>query len=270
MTTAAHCFPFGSPLLTVEQQPLADAQIFVLGVYSSAVHARWLNPDGTNRITALAVASEPTIFWRGEDADAEAIIGSIVLPPEAGRLVAPSAGMNGPSGTALDKLYLAPLGVTRQQAWLCDLLPQSRMNDGQAEAVRERYTPIAQALGLPAATVRRVPKRFAGPERVEAIAREFLASGARTLVTLGDVPLREFVAPLQLCEKTSSASFGTGASQYGQHHACALRGHRFDLLPLVHPRQAAGLGWHSPQLAAAHDGWARRQALSAGVSFPGR
>ena len=60
-------FPFGAPLLTVEQSPLSTAKVFVLGVYASAVHARWVNPDGTTRVRALAVASEPSIFWAGDD-----------------------------------------------------------------------------------------------------------------------------------------------------------------------------------------------------------
>lgn len=248
-----HSFPFGSPLLTLAQKPLHNARIFVLGVYASAVHARWLNPDGSTRVAALAVASEPQIFWSGE-AEAE-IIASIHVPAEAGRLVPPGSRMNGPSGVALDQLYLEPLGLTREHAWLCDLLPQSRMNPGQALAVSERYTPLAQRLGLPPASIPAVPKRFATEARVNEIVEEFLSSGAETLLTLGDVPLKEFVGVLGLCEKTSIAGFGIRAGQYGQRHPFSLRGRRFELLPLIHPRQAARLGAHSPQLAAAHAKW---------------
>lgn len=248
-----HRFPFGEPLLTLRQSPLADAGVFVLGVYASAVHARWLNPDGSTRVTALAVASEPYIFWRGEGQDE--IIGSIDIPAEAGRLVPPGPGMNGPSGVALDELYLEPLGLTRQNAWLCDLLPQSRMNTGQAQAVRARYNPVAQALDLPAATIPPVPHRFATETRVEEILEEFISSGADTLITLGDVPLKEFVAPLRLCDKTSIANFGIQSGQYGQRHRFSLRGRSFYLLPLVHPRQAARLGAHNPILADAHERW---------------
>lgn len=248
-----HRFPFGEPLLTLRQKPLADAEVFVLGVYASAVHARWLNPDGSTRVTALAVASEPYIFWRGEGQDE--IIGSIDIPAEAGRLAPPGPAMNGPSGVALDELYLKPLGLTRQNAWLCDLLPQSRMNPGQAQAVCARYNSVAQALDLPAATIPSVPNRFATETRVEEILEEFISSGADTLITLGDVPLREFVAPLRLCDKTSIASFGIQPGQYGQRHRFSLRGRGFYLLPLVHPRQAARLGAHNPSLADAHERW---------------
>lgn len=233
---------------------MKDPRVFVLGVYASAVHARWLNPDGSTRVAALAVASEPHIFWRGEG-EAE-IIASIQVPAEAGRLVQPGAGMNGPSGAALDQLYLEPLGLTREDSWLCDLLPQSRMNSSQAAAVRERYAPLAEKLRLPAASVPPVPNRFATETRVEEIADEFLSSGAETLITLGDVPLKEFVAALRLCNRSSIASFGTKSNEYGQRHPFSLRGRRFELLPLVHPRQAARLGAHSPELAIAHENWA--------------
>lgn len=118
-----HNFPFGSPLCALKQVPLKEARVFVLGVYASAVHARWLNPDGSTRVAAMAVASEPHIFWRGED-EAE-IIASIQIPTEAGRLVPPRVGMNGPSGAALDRLYLEPLALTRENSWLSDLLPQT-------------------------------------------------------------------------------------------------------------------------------------------------
>lgn len=256
-----HRFPFGAPLLALRQEPLREARAFVLGVYASAVHARWLNPDGSTRVAALAVASEPYIFWRGEGH--EEIIESVTIPAEAGRLVPPGGGMNGPSGVALDELYLEPLGLIRQSAWLCDLLPQSRMNSGQEAAVRERYNPLAHVLGLPTASVPPVPSRFATEARVEEIVEEFLSSGAETLITLGDLPLKEFVAPLRLCDKTSIASFGAELGQYGQRHSFSLRGRRFHLLPLVHPRQAARLGAHSPELAVAHAEWVREARANA-------
>jgi hypothetical protein len=82
-------FPFGSPLRILTQAPLKDPRVFVLGVYASAVRARWLNPDGSTRAVALAVASEPHIFWRGEG-EAE-ILASIQVPAEADRLVPPVA-----------------------------------------------------------------------------------------------------------------------------------------------------------------------------------
>ena len=48
-------------------------KVFVLGVYASAVHARW-KKDGKVICQALAVASEPRIFWDGNPEEAKRII----------------------------------------------------------------------------------------------------------------------------------------------------------------------------------------------------
>jgi hypothetical protein len=45
-------FPFGQPLRRVEQQDRAPKKVFVLGVYTSAVHARWLDVLGNTTVTA--------------------------------------------------------------------------------------------------------------------------------------------------------------------------------------------------------------------------
>ena len=54
-----YIFPFGSVLKKVEQQDKSPKKVFVLGVYASAVHAKWIGADGTVNVQALAVASEP-------------------------------------------------------------------------------------------------------------------------------------------------------------------------------------------------------------------
>ena len=249
-------FPFGQPLQKVEQVPFSGARVFVLGVYSSAVHARWIGPDKKQRALALAVASEPCIFWRGEDA--ASIISAIQVPPEAGRLVDAGKRFNGPSGQSLDNHYLSPLGLTRADAWLCDLLPESRMNDKQADRV-EDYGRVATALGLPAATIRPVPAKFADQLRLEAILEEFLNSGAGTLITLGDQPLREFVAALSLGH-SRLRMYGALASQYGRLHTFSVRGRRFQLLPLTHPRQAGRLGYSNKGWGELHQNWVKNTA----------
>ena len=62
-------FPFGQELKKVEQEERSTKKAFVLGVYASAVHARWIDQNGKQKVTALAVASEPDIFWTGENAE---------------------------------------------------------------------------------------------------------------------------------------------------------------------------------------------------------
>jgi uncharacterized protein YwlG (UPF0340 family) len=51
-------FPFASQLQKVEQQDKSPKKVFVLGVYASAVHAKWIGTDGKVKVNDLAVASE--------------------------------------------------------------------------------------------------------------------------------------------------------------------------------------------------------------------
>ena len=123
-------FPFGQKLTKVQQKETTpNKEVFVLGVYASAVHAKWLDKDGKIKVQALAVASEPQIFWTGEGV--EKIIADIHIPAELGKLISANKNLNGPSGVALNDLFLKPLGHSREQAWLCDLLPESRVNPNQ-------------------------------------------------------------------------------------------------------------------------------------------
>jgi uracil-DNA glycosylase len=165
-------------------------RIFVLGVYASAVHARWLRADGSTAINALAVASEPEIFWR-RDGVAE-VISRIPVPAGAGRLVPAGASLNGPSGRALDESFLAPLGVDRSQAWLCDLLPESRCNPKQAAALAREYVPVMARFGLPSYDFPPVPAALADEQRVGEIESEIAEAQPQVLVTLGDQPLKWF------------------------------------------------------------------------------
>ena len=58
-------FPFGRIVNPMVQKDQTPKKVFVLGVYASAVHAKWIK---NNRIIckALSVASEPCIFWDGK------------------------------------------------------------------------------------------------------------------------------------------------------------------------------------------------------------
>lgn len=71
-----YTFPFGQKVKPVLQQDRAPKKVFILGVYASAVHARWVGEDGKTKIMALAVASEPYIFWRGNGV--ERIVGFVI------------------------------------------------------------------------------------------------------------------------------------------------------------------------------------------------
>lgn len=252
MTEHGH-FPFGSPVHTVLQKDRSPKRVFVLGVYASAVHARWIGEDGKQKMGAVGVASEPEIFWCGGRESAQAAIARISLPSGAGHLVPASERLNGPSGRALDDRFLKPLGLERDGAWLCDLVPHSCMNEKQAAALKRVYDPCRETLGLPAYDWPPLPRELAGTDRRMQIEQELEDSGANILITLGDMPLKWFTS--HCGSARALRDYGTSPESYGQAQSIEIRGRKLRLLPLVHPRQAARLSGHSAQWADLHDSW---------------
>ena len=250
----AQQFPFGQPLQTVQQTDRTPKHVFVLGVYAGAVHARWVSPDGQELVQALAVASEPCNFWTGQGA-AE-IIGRITIPPQLGTLQPADAQFNGPSGIALDERILAPLGLTRDDAWLCDLVPHSCLNITQQKAIAEQYTPVAEQYGLPPATIPPGPDTdLADSKRRAEIISELHESEATTLILLGDQPIKWFLNKVGQPWKRLSEF-----KPYGRLHSIRLDRMKLNILPLVHPRQAAKLGLSSLEWFKIHDDWVNTTA----------
>jgi len=247
MSTAG-VFPFGQPVETLVQGDRSPKKVFVLGVYASAVHARWIGPDGRNLVRALAVASEPHIFWRGEGA--EEIINRITMPTDLGRLVPADYKLNGPSGVALDELFLHPLGITRDDAWLCDLVPHSCVNPTQQKAIDRAYMPLVERYGLPVPSVPSVPRTLADDARRRQILEEIQESRAEAVVLLGDEPIRWFLRHFDDCWRRLS-----DFEPYGRRHPVQLDDLDIDVLPLVHPRQAARLGRSSKKWFELHELW---------------
>jgi uracil-DNA glycosylase len=260
-------FPFGQPVLEITQTDRTPKDIFVLGVYASAVHARWVNKDGEEMVKALAVASEPEIFWRGWEVEAVAIIERINIPEEAGRLVPASGMFNGPSGRALDERILEPLGLGRGQAWLCDLVPHSCANPGQLRAIKRAYESAAERYGLPAATVPEVPKQLTDERRREAILNEIDQSKAGVLILLGDMPLQWFLryydehwGRLRLADFRQEGLYGRLVeAQVGRR--------RMLVLPLAHPRQVGKLGQSAAAWYDAHETWIAQVAGEVGQAI---
>src|SRR5438477_1553938 len=92
-------FPFGQRMERVVHRPDGrHKRAFVLGIYSSAVHARWVGSDGAQKVSALAVSSEPEIFWSGRNAG----FSIPVIDPRLGRFEPAAPANNGPSGRALE------------------------------------------------------------------------------------------------------------------------------------------------------------------------
>ena len=250
-------YPFGAPLHPVVQQDRTPKRVFVLGVYASAVHARWKGPDGRTLIRALAVASEPCIFWDGTGAGD--IIASIPIPNAAGTLVPADERLNGPSGRALDRDFLAPVDVERGQAWLCDLVPHTCLNPAQKKALAREYEPRREALGLPEVDLPDVPDTFADEARCAQVLNEIREARPNILVLLGDQPIRHFLAAYDRRWKRL-ADFGKTQETYGRLHHTKLDGFELKVLPLAHPRQTGGLGRHSTEWKDLHMAWKHRSS----------
>jgi uracil-DNA glycosylase len=246
-------YPFGQPLIPVTQKDRTPKKVFILGVYASAVHAKWRDKFGTVLVQALAVASEPYIFWKGDEC--EEIISGIDLPREAGRLEQAAAHFNGPSGKTLDDMYLAPLGVTREDTWLCDLLPESRINPNQRKALNKHYQPLVDQLSLPECTIPNFSSselRRQNNRHVE-ILEEIEESKADTIILLGDLPIKHWLTFFTDYKKLSD--FGETVNSYGKSHEIKISGKSYNILPLVHPRQAGSLGKASKKWTYLHAQW---------------
>jgi hypothetical protein len=249
-------FPFGEPVKIVAQKDRTPKRVFLLGVYASAVHAKWLDPNGNQVVRALAVASEPYIFWRGEDADK--IIENNVFPNELGKLIPAECRFNGPSGRILDEKILKPLGLTRADAWICDLVPYSCMNKNQQNALEKNYTPRIKSFGLPLPTVPKV-KSFSemknDNKRRKEIFDELMESKADILILLGDQPIKCF-----LSHYTKRWNCLSDFNKYGELIKAEIGLRELYILPLAHPRQIGRIGKSSVHWEIKHNHWIDNKA----------
>jgi uracil-DNA glycosylase len=162
--------------------------------------------------------------------------------------------MNGPSGRALDDLFLIPMGLKREEAWLCDIVPHSCRNQGQDRAIQDKYVPLIKEHGLPDATTPPVPNPLCDDRRRGEILAELQGSRATTLVLLGDEPIKWFLRFYDGRWKRLG-DFGQTPDTYGKRHKVSIAGREYGVLPLVHPRQASKLGAHSAVWHELHRGW---------------
>ena len=247
-----YCFPFGQELKTVKQEDIKPKKIFVLGKYASAVHAKWFSKDNEIKSQALAVSSEPYIFWRGENADQ--IISEIHIPKEAGFLLSADKRFNGPSGRALDEHYLLPLGYNREDAWLCDLVPYSCQNYKQKYSLEQSYNQLIKDNILPKYQMPKVPNGISDERRKE-ILSELFTSKAEKIILLGDDPIKWFLNHISDCKMRSLRDFGDSLTSYGNEIEVKIAGNYFTVLPLVHPRQFAKLGTYIEKWYNLHLNW---------------
>ncbi len=254
----SYVFPFGELLNPLVQTDRTPKEIFVLGVYASAVHARW--KCGSRVIAqALAVASEPCIFWEGNEKEAREIISRIQIPKELGHLEPAGSNLNGPSGKVLSDYILSPLGYKRSDAWLCDMLPETRLNPNQIKVIKEKYDPLIERYGLPAVTIPERPATecadsFCDEARCREIKNELIESGASVLVLLGDLPIKQFLCRVAQVDFNSLQAY-VDKHGYGKSISVQIGDRQYSVIPLAHPRQIGALGAHSEKWFRAHQEW---------------
>ena len=246
-------FPFGQQLHPLVQQDRSPKKVFVLGVYASAVHAKW-KKDGHVVCQALAVASEPRIFWDGNPDEAREIIGRIAIPSELGYLEPAGKQLNGPSAKVLDENILAPLGYTRADAWLCDCLPEARINSSQTKVLKEKYNPLIDKYKLNPVTVPMRPTAFCDEKRSVEITDELIQSEAQLLVLLGDIPIAQYLGRVADVPYSTLGEY-TDMYGYGAKTCVNIGGRNIEVLPLAHPRQIGALGAHSEKWFSEHRKW---------------
>ena len=246
-------YPFGETVQPLVQRDRAPKKVFVLGVYASAVHAKWKN--GAKVICqALAVASEPRIFWDGNQDEAREIISRIQIPKELGTLEPAGRQLNGPSAKVLDEHILDPLGYTRQVAWLCDCLPETRLNPSQVKVIKEQYNPLIERYGLNEVTIPKRPSAFCDATRAEEITAELMESEASLLVLLGDIPIAQYLKQVADVPYSTLQEY-CDLYGYGDRSLVSIQGKTIDVLPMAHPRQIGALGAHSERWHDAHREW---------------
>ena len=222
-------YPFGETVKRLVQEDRTPKKVFVLGVYASAVHARW-SVGSDVKCAALAVASEPRIFWDGNPVEAAEIIGRIKIPKELGTL--------------------KPAG----DAWLCDLLPETRLNDNQQKVIDGIYEKYRKEYGLNEVTIPKRPSVFCDDERCKEILAEIEESKAELLILLGDIPIQQFLNKVASVKYNSLQEF-QDIYGYGNPTEANIGCTKLKVLPLAHPRQIGGLGFHSKWWKKVHQGW---------------
>jgi len=253
-------FPFGQDLKKVQQNNRNPKKAFVLGVYASAVHAKWFDNNGKTKVQAMAVDSEPEIFWTGENA--KKIIDKIKIPNELGKLEVPkNNNLNGPSGRVLDNLYLKPLNLNRNNSWLCDLIPYSRVNKKQKKAIEKHYTiELIEKFNLNFPTIPDFDrKELNSDKRRLEILNELIHSSAKTILLLGDEPIRYFLKYFTNNKFKKLSDFGDSFDKYGKAHKLKINDKDYEVIPLCHPRQAGRLGNSSSKWGQLHDNWIKEK-----------
>jgi hypothetical protein len=241
-------FPFGRPLRPSVPTSEGQKGCFLLGAYPSALHIHWRPPQARSR-RVLAVDNEPEPFWNGAD-DSERVAAwrEAVGWSESLGEAAPADDLNGPSGRAVEREWLAPLNIGRSEVWLTDCLDTYHLSDGVARVIHEVYAPFAKTHDLPAADLPQHPdtRAIVRGAQIDRLRAELATVQTEILVTLGNAALEVMRTLLGREGPTSLVP----DADYGSRIETELDGRSVAWYALVHPGQQRE-DWRS-----AHAAWA--------------
>jgi hypothetical protein len=109
----------------------------------------------------------------------------------------------------------------------------------------------------------KMPERPKGTsdDRIKEILEELFESTAKKIILLGDKPIEWFLYKVSDCKKRYLSDFGKTSESYGKITSVTIEGRQYDVLTLVHPRQAAKLGKSDPEWYNLHQEWIKKPSL---------
>jgi uracil-DNA glycosylase len=226
-------FPFGNPVLRVQQKDRIPKPVFSLGVYGSAVFAQFKPADSKSTIRYLPIDNEPEVFWRGTQEYTKKIISNINVSKLAGKLVAEDKNINGILGRLLDKYYLHPLKLHRDDVWICNLIPHLLLNKNERKSLK-KYNDLHTIFNLPEAEIPTKNDRFSfiNKKRYREIIEEIFQARPEVMISLGQQPLKWF-----LKEYDKNVGSLLSIKDYGSVKEIQIKSIKIKLIPLFHPRQ---------------------------------
>ena len=258
-------FPFGRAVLECPpRRPDGPAQVFILGVYPSALHVRWDGPlvDGRwAKVSALAVDNEPVCFWDGRDAAQriDAWKAEVGFRDGGSWGTVALASTNGSSGKLITSGVLEPLGIESGAAWMTDAIPwffvkySAGKGREQGDAIRESYAPFAEATRAPTADIPTRPSTkelvaLAVKSQRERIRNELLESQAPLVITVGQEAWDALVGVVDAADIEGKK---LDSERYAQRGSVRVDGMEFEWLPLAHP----GVVRRPGRWQTAHETW---------------
>lgn len=249
-------FPFGNPVLRVQQIERDPKPVFILGVYGSAVYGQFKTKKSQLSIRYLPIANEPEIFWSGGQDLVRKIISDLKIPKEIGKLSPELSIVNGFMGKSLDKYFLNPLKIKREQVWICNLIPHHVLNKNERKSIK-KYNNIQGELNLPKASIPTKKDRwnFITKKRFREIIEELFQSRADVIITLGQQPLKWF-----LKEFDNNVDQLLNIKDYGVLTEVQIESINIKLLPLFHPKQLLKERNRDTRVGLLHYDWLKLKA----------